>query len=252
MAPILITGCSSAIGRATAVRLARAGRTVVATARQAESIAELERVGCRVLPLEVSVEESMVDALRAVESDLGPVWALVNNAEYGELGTIEETPIGAVHRQFETNVFGLARLCQLVLPRMRAAGRGRIVNVGAAIGTVGLATAGFHSASRNAVAAITEALRCEVRPFGIAVSLVEPGPVRAGSGCTAGRAPRSVAALAGRYGTVATALDDALARTFGRPLVRVSPDRVAAVIQRALSATTPRPRYPVRAAGPAS
>src|SRR5262249_39558088 len=129
-APILITGCSSGIGRALAARLGRAGYPVYATARRLESIAGLERDGCRLLALDVTDEDSMAAAVRVVREEYGAVWGLVNNAGYGELGTVEEVPMDRIRRQFETNVFGLGRMCQLVLPGMRAAGRGRIGDVG--------------------------------------------------------------------------------------------------------------------------
>src|SRR5262249_26329628 len=184
-APILITGCSTGIGRALATRLGRAGYPVYATARRLESIAGLERDGCRLLALDVTDEESMAAAVRVVGEEYGAVWGLVTNAGYGELGPVEEVPMARVRRQFETNVFGLARMCQLVLPGMRAAGRGRIVNVGSMGGRVTFPGSGYYHASKYAVEAITDALRYEVRPFGVAVSLVEPGPVRTAFGATA-------------------------------------------------------------------
>ena len=126
---VLITGCSSGIGRATAERLAGRGFTVYATARKVASIADLEARGCRVLALDVTEEDSMRGAVETVVAEHGAVHALVNNAGYSQSGAIEEVPIADVRRQFETNVFGLVRMCQLVLPGMRARGAGRIVNV---------------------------------------------------------------------------------------------------------------------------
>jgi NAD(P)-dependent dehydrogenase (short-subunit alcohol dehydrogenase family) len=122
---VLITGCSTGIGRATAARLAAAGWTVYATARRPETLADLP--GCRVLALDVTDEASMEAAVATVERPLG---ALVNNAGYSLSGALETLDMDAVRRQFETNVFGLLRLTQLVLPQMREAGAGRIVNAG--------------------------------------------------------------------------------------------------------------------------
>src|ERR687885_2789560 len=127
---ILITGCSTGIGRATAERLAGKGHTVYATARRPESIADLEEKGCRTLALDVTDEDSMRAAVAAVEEAEGAVGALVNNAGYSQSGAIEEVPLDQVRRQFETNVFGLVRMCQLVLPGMRRQQWGRVVNVG--------------------------------------------------------------------------------------------------------------------------
>ncbi|TMK67568.1 MAG: SDR family NAD(P)-dependent oxidoreductase, partial [Actinobacteria bacterium] len=126
---VLITGCSTGIGRATAERLAGHGHTVYATARRPESIADLEEKGCRTLALDVTDEGSMHTAVAAVEEAEGAVGALVNNAGYSQSGAIEDVPMEQVRKQFETNVFGLIRMCQLVLPSMRKRGDGRIVNV---------------------------------------------------------------------------------------------------------------------------
>src|SRR2546423_1227959 len=126
---VLITGCSTGIGRATAEHLAGKGRTVYAAARRAESIADLESKGCKTLALDVTDEDSMASAVAVVEQAEGAVGALVNNAGYSQSGAIEDVPMEQVRRQFETNVFGLMRMCQLVLPGMRRQGSGRIVNI---------------------------------------------------------------------------------------------------------------------------
>src|ERR1700751_2966674 len=127
---VLITGCPSGIGRATALRLTSAGWPVYASARRPESIADLAAAGARTLALDVTAEASMRAAVERVEADAGAVGVLINNAGYSQSGAVETVPLDAVRRQFETNVFGLARLTQLVLPRMRAQRCGKIVNVG--------------------------------------------------------------------------------------------------------------------------
>ena len=116
---VLITGCSSGIGWATAERLSQRGWTVYATARNVEEISPLAQSGCRLLPLDVTNEESMRHAVEEVERIEGAVGVLINNAGYSQSGAIEEVPMEKVRRQFETNVFGLVRMCQLALPRMR-------------------------------------------------------------------------------------------------------------------------------------
>ena len=166
---VLITGCSSGIGHATAERLAAAGWTVYATARKPETLAELEARGCRTLALDVTDEASMEAAVAAVEGEHGSVGALVNNAGYSQSGAIETVPMEKVRAQFETNVFGLVRMCQLVLPAMRAAGRGRIVNVSSMGGKLVFPGGGAYHASKHAVEALSDALRFEVRAFGVRV-----------------------------------------------------------------------------------
>src|SRR5581483_8238494 len=126
---VLITGCSSGIGASTAELLAREGWVVYATARRPETLADLERKGCRTLALDVTDEESMRAAVAAVSGEHGAVGVLINNAGYSQPGAVESVPMEQVRAQFETNVFGLLRMCQLVLPGMRAQGWRKMVNI---------------------------------------------------------------------------------------------------------------------------
>src|SRR5829696_2378155 len=171
MSAILITGCSTGIGRATALRLARGGHDVVATARRPDSLAELAGAGCRTLALDVTDEASMVAAVEAA----GPLDALVNNAGYSQSGALETLDMDDVRRQFETNVFGLLRMCQLVLPAMRERGAGRIVNISSMGGTFTFPGGGVYHATKHAVEALSDALRLEVACFGVKVVVVQPG-----------------------------------------------------------------------------
>src|SRR3954453_4311006 len=175
---VLITGCSTGIGRATAERLAAGGHTVDGTARKPESIADLEAKGCRTMALDVTDEESMRSAVEAVQQAEGAVGALVNNAGYSQSGAIEDVSMESVRRQFETNVFGLLRMCQLVLPGMRRQGSGRIVNISSMGGKLIFPGGGIYHATNHAVEAMSDALRFEVRGFGIGVSIVEPGLIK--------------------------------------------------------------------------
>lgn len=174
----LITGCSTGIGRATALRLAKAGWPVVATARRPATLEELADAGCRVRRLDVLDESSMAAVVDEIVVDDGAVGILVNNAGYGLLGPVEELPLDEVRRQFETNVFGALRLVQLCLPGMRAQAWGRIVNVGSVAGRMSLPGGAAYHGTKHAIEAITDALRFEVRGFGIDVILVEPGAIR--------------------------------------------------------------------------
>jgi NAD(P)-dependent dehydrogenase (short-subunit alcohol dehydrogenase family) len=242
--PVLITGCSSGIGRAAALRLARRrDLTVYATARRLETIADLAAAGCRTLALDVTDEASMVAAVRAVEEAHGSVGALVNNAGYGEFGTIEETSLERVRAQFETNVFGLARLIQLVLPAMRAVGRGRIVNVSSMGGRLVFPVGGYYHASKYAVEAISDALRFEVAPFGIAVVLVEPGVIRTGFDEVYTRTLAHSAVPDGPYGKLTAAAAARTVAGYRSRMLTAGPDTVAKVIERAVTAARPRPRY---------
>ena len=175
---MLVTGCSSGIGQATALALARAGFPVWASARKAGVPAELRRAGCRVLELDVTDEQSRAAAVRLVEAEHGAVGVLVNNAGHGGGGPVEEVPLGIVREAFETNVFAVIRMCQLVLPGMRAQRSGLIVNIGSAAGLVTPPTGCPYAMTKYALESLSDALRPEVAPFGIRVTLVQPGAVR--------------------------------------------------------------------------
>jgi NADP-dependent 3-hydroxy acid dehydrogenase YdfG len=182
---VLITGCSSGIGEATARRLAGHGWTVYASARRLESIQRLADVGCKLLQLDVTDDESMRAAVQTVEREQGAVGVLVNNAGYSQGGPIEQVPLEAVRRQFETNVFGLIALTQMVLPAMRAQHWGKIVNIGSMGGRLTLPGGGLYHATKHSLEAISDALRFEVRGFGVDVMLVEPGLITTEFGKTA-------------------------------------------------------------------
>src|SRR6476620_6227057 len=175
---VLITGCSTGIGRATAELLAHRGHTVYATARALDSISDLEAHGCRLLELDVTDDDSMTAAVKAVEAAEGAVGVLVNNAGYSQSGAVESIPMDAVRKQFETNVFGLVRMCQLVLPGMRAQQWGRIVNLSSMGGRLVFPGGGYYHATKFAVEALSDALRYEVKGFGIGVTLIEPGLIK--------------------------------------------------------------------------
>ena len=175
---ILITGCSTGIGRATAERLAAGGHTVYATARKLEAVADLEGKGCRTLALDVTDEASMEAAVARIDEESGGVDALVNNAGYSQSGAVETLAMDALRRQFETNVFGLVRLTQLVLPGMRERGFGRIVNISSMGANFTFPGGGAYHATKYALEAISDALRYEVEGFGIDVVVVQPGAIR--------------------------------------------------------------------------
>jgi NAD(P)-dependent dehydrogenase (short-subunit alcohol dehydrogenase family) len=244
---VLITGCSTGIGRATAERLAESGHTVYATARRPESIADLERRGCRTLALDVTDEESMRAAVAAVEEAEGAVGALVNNAGYSQSGALESLKLDEVRRQFETNVFGLLRMCQLVLPGMRRRRRGRIVNLSSMGGRLTFPGGGAYHATKYSVEALSDVLRFEVGGFGVHVVLVEPGLIRTDFGETAVGSIAEGADQDGPYADFNAAVGATTAGAYQGPLSKLGagPDAVARTIERAITAKRPRTRYPV-------
>jgi NADP-dependent 3-hydroxy acid dehydrogenase YdfG len=170
----LVTGASSGIGAASVRALIHDGWTTYATARRAEHLSAFAAEGIPTLSLDVTEADSMAAAVAQIEATHGTVDLLVNNAGYGLNGPVEELALTDIRQQFETNVFGLVRMCQLVLPGMRHKGRGRIINVGSIGGTFTAPGAGAYHASKWAVESFTDALRFEVAGFGIAVILIQP------------------------------------------------------------------------------
>jgi NAD(P)-dependent dehydrogenase (short-subunit alcohol dehydrogenase family) len=239
---VLITGCSTGIGRATALRLASRGYNVYASARRIESIADLEAAGCKLLQLDVCDEASMQAGVTAVEKTEGAIGALVNNAGYGQDGPIEEVPMDAVRRQFDTNVFGLVRLTQLVLPGMRRQRWGRIVNVSSMGGKVVFPGGGFYHATKFAVEAISDALRFEVRPFGIDVAVIEPGVIRTQFEETSVRSMDGSATTDSPYEEFRRGVEERVRAGYNGNSV-AGPDAVAKVIERAIASKHPRTRY---------
>ena len=225
--PVLITGCSSGIGYATAERLLDDGMTVYATARRPDAIAALAAKGATTLALDVTDEASMSAAVAQVTEAHGAVGVLINNAGYSQSGAVESVPVDEVRRQFETNVFGLIRMCQLVLPGMRERGAGTIVNIGSMGGRLTFPGGGIYHATKYAVEAISDALRFEVRGFGVDVVLIEPGLIATNFGDTAAGSVDSAAEDDGPYAD------------FNRHVARTPP-------------TSTRDRWPSSAAGPRS
>ena len=242
---VLVTGCSTGIGRATAEHLAQRGWTVYATARRPETISGLR--GCKTLALDVCDEASIRSAVDAVERAEGAVGVLVNNAGYGQEGAFEETPMAEVRRQFETNVFGLIRLTQLVLPGMRRQRWGRIVNLSSMGGRLTLPGGAFYHATKYAVEALSDALRFEVKPFGVDVVVVEPGPIRTQFGDTAIAAVGRVSAPNSAYAEFNRVLAQRIKEAYEGPMGRfaLGPEAVAKVIETAITAERPRTRYVV-------
>ncbi len=243
---VLITGCSSGIGYATAERLAADGRKVYATARKPETLSGLKEKGCETLALDVTDEASMTAAVDTVTKAEGAVGVLVNNAGYSQSGAVESVPIAQIQRQFETNVFGLIRMCQLVLPGMREQRWGKIVNIGSMGGRLVFPGGGVYHATKYAVEAISDALRFEVRGFGVDVILIEPGLIVTKFGEVAA-ASIGDSAGAGAYEDFNRKVAQATEDAYKGPLAKLGagPEAVANAIAGALKSGRPRARYAV-------
>jgi NADP-dependent 3-hydroxy acid dehydrogenase YdfG len=241
---VLITGCSSGIGKATAEKLAADGLTVYATARRPETLTDLEDKGCRTLALDVTDEASMTAAVETVTNAEGAVGVLVNNAGYSQSGAVESVPLDDVRRQFETNVFGLIRMCQLVLPGMRDQRCGRIVNVSSMGGRLTFPGGGIYHGTKYAVEAISDALRFEVRRFGVEVIVIEPGLIVTNFGETASG---TVGVADGPYAEFNRVVAEKTEQAYHGPLAKLGagPEKVAETIAEALKADRPKTRYPV-------
>lgn len=242
---VLITGCSSGIGEATAARLVKSGWNVYASARKPETLDVLTAAGCHPLALDVTSEESMSAAVKTVLGEAGRIDALVNNAGYSQGGASETLDLDVVRRQFETNVFGLLRMCQLVLPAMRKQRSGRIVNISSMGGRLVFPGGGAYHATKYAVEAFSDAMRFEVAGFGVKVVLIEPGLITTNfENAAAG----SISAdQGGPYADFNAHVAKMTKEVYSGPMKHLGggPDAVAKVIEKSLKARRPKIRYAV-------
>ena len=223
------------------------GWNVYATARRTEAIEDLREKGCKTLPLDVTDEASMRDAVQAVEAAEGAVGVLVNNAGYSQSGAVESVQMDDIRAQFETNVFGLVRMCQLVLPGMRRQHWGKIVNVSSMGGKLTFPGGGIYHGTKHAVEAISDALRFEVREFGVDVIVIEPGLIRTQFADAAVNAIDSGTTANGPYAEFNAAVAEATAGAYDGPFAKLGggPEDVAHKIAKAISRRRPKARYPV-------
>ncbi|KJK59432.1 SDR family NAD(P)-dependent oxidoreductase [Saccharothrix sp. ST-888] len=245
---VLITGCSSGMGRQAALALHRLGHRVYATARRPETLADLAAQGIETLPLDVTDERSMAEAVARVEQAHGSVDVLINNAAYGLHLPVESATPEEVRAQFDTNVFGVVRMAQLVLPGMRRAGRGRIVNISSMAGRFSPPGGAFYHASKHAVEAISDSLRLEVAPFGVEVVVVQPGPTITEFSSTAVGTMHGGATTGDPYGSFRAELADMYAnKSFTRRNGAVPAETATRAIVRAATVHRPRARYAIGA-----
>lgn len=239
----LVTGGSSGIGEATAVKLHELGYTTYTAARRVERMEHLKESGIRPLAMDVTDDESMQSGVKHILAEEGRIDVLVNAAGYGSYGAIEDVPLSEARYQFDVNVYGVARLIQLVLPHMRAQRSGTIVNITSMGGKIYTPLGGWYHATKFALEALSDCLRLEVKPFGINVVVIEPGGVRTEwPGIAAGKLRK--ASSGGPYAKQADAVaaslsSEATARRSSPPTL------IADTIARAVTARRPRTRYAV-------
>ncbi|WP_158057593.1 SDR family oxidoreductase [Halorussus halophilus] len=240
---VLITGCSSGIGRETAESFLADGWEVYATARNPADIEALGEQGCNIATLDVTDDGDVERVVDRIIDEEGRIDCLVNNAGYGQLGPIEDVPVESVEKQFDVNVFGPHRLTRAVLPHMRQRQTGTIVNVSSVAGRVSTPGMGVYCGSKAAMESMSDALRPEVDRFGIDVVLVEPGPVET---AFAERAESEANGFerSDAYDDIYSILDDAGTLGSGAP-GEISPVEVAETILDAANLTDPAARYPV-------
>lgn len=244
---VLITGASNGIGKAAAKMFVAKGFTTYASARNINALSELVKLGCKPLQLDVTEEASMVAAIQKIESETDGVDILVNNAGYGQNGILEELPIDTIRKQFETNVFGLIRMCQLVLPAMRRKKSGRIINIGSVGGEFTTPGASAYHASKFALESFNDGLRGEVSPFGIEVSLIKPGGVHTNfMDTTNANYPPAMADspyqdFREKFAAMTTKMFDPNNKSYGI----LTPETVAEVVLEAATAAQPKTRYRV-------
>ncbi len=243
---ILITGCSSGIGRATAELAYRRRHTVIATARNLESLDYLPPSVIR-LELDVTDTGSIRRAIKAARDHADPITAIVNNAGYAESGPIEEVSEERLIRQFDTNVYGPIRLIQAVLPTMRERRYGTIVNVSSIAGLITSPFLGVYCASKHAIESLSDALRVELLGSGVSVCLVQPGPTNTRFAETAfGNVGNRL--LTDEESPYAHSMRNTIAFMERVGNLEVPPGRVASSVMKAIEDPSPAPRYPVTAA----
>lgn len=241
MSVILITGASSGIGLQTAMTLARQGHVVYGAARRIDKLEALAADGVRPLRLDITSEESMTTAVATLIKNEKRIDVLINNAGYGSYGAIEDVSLAEAKKQFDVNLFGMARLTQLVLPHMRAQRAGRIINTSSMGGRLVSYMGAWYHATKYAVEAFSDALRMETRNFGIKVSIIEPGCIKTNWGFIA--ADHLVAsAQGGAYEQQATKAATGMRRQYHSNMLS-APQVISNAISKAVNRRHPRTRY---------
>ena len=239
----LVTGASSGMGHAFAVQLHEAGFLVYGVARRVERMEDLRTLGIKTLAMDITDDRSATAGIEHILAETGRIDVLVNNAGYGSYGAVEDVPLDEARRQFEVNVFGAARLVQLVLPTMRARRSGTIINITSMGGKIYTPFGAWYHATKFALESFSDCLRLEAKPFGIDVVVIEPGAIRTEwSGIAADHLIETSGqgAYADKAGKVAESFrSDRTAKQSSPPEV------VAKTIVKAATARRPKTRYAV-------
>ena len=239
---ILITGASTGIGAEAAKRFAGKGFSVYAAARSMDKLEALRTDDIHPVSLDVTDDQSMQTCVKEVLDKEGRIDVLVNNAGYGSHGAVEDVPMEEARRQFEVNVFGLARMTQLVLPAMREAGHGRIINISSMAGRIWTPFAAWYHAAKFAVEGLSASLRLELKPFHIDVVLIEPGAIKTPWGEIAAQHLRE-ASKDGAYQEAAVLAAQKLENRYQNGGLITKPEAIADCIVKAATIRRPRTRY---------
>ena len=239
----LVTGGSSGIGEDAALRLKQKGFEVYAVARRVDRMKALADAGVHVFGMDVTDDESMTSGVQRILDEQGRIDVLVNNAGYGSFGAVEDVPIDEARRQFEVNLFGLARLTQLVLPAMRAHHSGVIINISSIGGHFYEPLGAWYHATKHAVEGFSDSLRLELRPHGIKVAIIEPAAIRSEWADIAADSMLETA-RGGAYEAQAKRAAAVFERSYS-PAMSSGPEIVGKAIAKAATARRPKTRYPV-------
>ena len=238
---ILITGASSGMGKSAAIVLHKQAYKVYGAARRMDEMKDLEQMGISILPLDLINDESIQACVKTIIEKEGRIDILINNAGYGSYGAVEDVPIEEARRQFEVNIFGLARITQLILPSMRAQGKGRIVNISSMGGKIYTPLGAWYHATKHALEGLSDSLRLELKEFGIEVVVVEPGGIKTPWGEIAAENLKKTS-LHGAYSRFAEKVANGMSKMYSsNSLTHV--DVLGELIAKAATVSNPKIRY---------
>ncbi len=243
---VLVTGASAGIGKSTAIHLAKNGYNVYGAGRRIEKLNELIKYGVKPMELDITIDENMVDCVNQIFNEAGSIDIIVNCAGSGSYGALEDVPLEEAKNQLDINLFGGARLIQLVLPKMRENKYGKIVNISSIGGKVGLPLGNWYHASKFAIEGLSDCLRLEVNQFGIDVIVIEPGGTKSEM---IGNGTADLMKVSGKtaYKNLANSITKMYADTAKKS---IEPIEIAKLIQKGIEAKRPKTRYAASNAKP--
>ena len=236
---VLVTGASAGIGKATAILLAQNGYNVYGGARRTEKMQDFKNYGIKPIALDVTKDESVMACFEQISKEAGSIDILINNAGFGSYGAIEDVTMQDAKYQLEVNVFGAMRLTQLVLPKMRQNKYGKIVNISSVGGKIALPLGAWYHASKFAIEALSDAMRLEVKQFGIDVIVIEPGGTNSEWGDVALESMERVSGNTA-YKEMVKSLDKGFKQTLNK---NAEPIVIARLIKKGIEANKPKTRY---------